>query len=115
MKYVWRDTVTWQLKPEQWSQKGWPSLGNGQSVYLLNQNIARDEFLALWKDHLFFRQYIPLRAAMFGIKSVNPALYIHRMWHGDEKSVCELRHKNYYQAGKMSSQSWPYFVDVQFL
>jgi hypothetical protein len=45
-----------------------------QNCYFLNQNIALDdalvdEPLTIWKGHLSFRQYIPLKAAKFGIKS----------------------------------------------
>jgi hypothetical protein len=34
-----------------------------QNLYLPNQNIAIDESLTLWKGHLSFRQYTPLKAA----------------------------------------------------
>jgi hypothetical protein len=37
-----------------------------QSLYLPNQNISIDESLTLWKGRLYFRQYIPLKAAKFG-------------------------------------------------
>jgi hypothetical protein len=40
-----------------------------QSLYLPNQNITIDESLTLWKGRLSFRQYIPLKAAKFGIKT----------------------------------------------
>lgn len=40
-----------------------------QSAYTLGQNISLDESLLLWKGRLSFKQYIPLKAAKFGIKS----------------------------------------------
>lgn len=40
-----------------------------QSAYVMSQNIALDESLLLWKGRLSIRQYIPLKAARFGIKS----------------------------------------------
>jgi hypothetical protein len=40
-----------------------------QTLYLPKQNIAVDESLTLWKGLLFFRQYIPLKAVKFGIKT----------------------------------------------
>jgi hypothetical protein len=40
-----------------------------QNLYILNQNIAIDESLTLWKGRLSFRQYIPLKGAKFGIKT----------------------------------------------
>jgi hypothetical protein len=74
-----------------------------QNLHLLNQNTATDESLTLWQGHLSFRQYIPLKAAKFGIKlfklceysmdcSVFP--YLYRAWHGTDKSVSECRHKD---------------------
>jgi hypothetical protein len=40
-----------------------------QSAYLPSENISADESLTLWKGHLGIRQYIPLKAAKFGIKT----------------------------------------------
>ncbi|XP_054259936.1 piggyBac transposable element-derived protein 4-like [Macrosteles quadrilineatus] len=40
-----------------------------QSSYRLSQNISIDESLTLWKGRLGFKQYLPLKAAKFGIKS----------------------------------------------
>ena len=40
-----------------------------QSLYLPGQNIAIDESLTLWTGRLSFKQYIPLKASKFGIKS----------------------------------------------
>jgi hypothetical protein len=40
-----------------------------QTVYLPKQNTVVDESLTLWKRCLYFRQYIPLKAAKFGIKT----------------------------------------------
>jgi hypothetical protein len=40
-----------------------------QTLYLPNQNIAIDESLTLWKGRLSFRQYLPLKASKFGIKT----------------------------------------------
>ena len=42
-----------------------------QTLYLPNQNIAIDESLTLWKGHLSIRQYLPLKASKFGIKTFN--------------------------------------------
>jgi hypothetical protein len=38
-------------------------------LYLPNYDIVIDESLTLWKSRLSFKQYIPLKAAKFGIKS----------------------------------------------
>jgi len=40
-----------------------------QTLYLSNQNIAIDESLTLWKRYLSTRQYLPLKASKFGIKT----------------------------------------------
>ncbi|XP_023725727.1 piggyBac transposable element-derived protein 4 [Cryptotermes secundus] len=40
-----------------------------QILYLPGQNIAIDESLTLWKGRLSFKQYLPLKAAKFGIKT----------------------------------------------
>ena len=40
-----------------------------QTLYLPNQNIAIDESLALWKGHLPIKQYLPLKASKFGIRT----------------------------------------------
>jgi hypothetical protein len=40
-----------------------------QELYLPNQDISIDESLALWKGRLSFKQYIPLKASKFGIKT----------------------------------------------
>ena len=40
-----------------------------RTLYLPNQNIATDESLTLWKGHLSIRQYLPLKASKFGIKT----------------------------------------------
>jgi len=40
-----------------------------QTLYLPNQNIAIDESLTLWKGHLSIRQYLPLKASKFRIKT----------------------------------------------
>lgn len=40
-----------------------------KSSYGLSQNISIDESLTLWKGRLNFKQYLPLKAAKFGIKS----------------------------------------------
>lgn len=40
-----------------------------QEAYIPYQNLSLDESLLLWKGRLSFRQYIPLKAAKFGIKS----------------------------------------------
>ena len=40
-----------------------------QTLYLPNQNIAIDEILTPWKGRLSFRQYLPLKASKFGIKT----------------------------------------------
>jgi hypothetical protein len=39
-----------------------------QNLYLPNQDIVIDESLTLWKGRLSFKQYMPLKAAKFGIK-----------------------------------------------
>jgi hypothetical protein len=51
-----------------------------QNLFLPGPNISIDESLTLWKGPLSFKQYLPLKAAKFGIKtyvSVNlvPAIY----------------------------------------
>ena len=40
-----------------------------KKFYIPGQNISIDESLTLWKGRLSFRQYIPLKAAKFGIKT----------------------------------------------
>ena len=40
-----------------------------QNLYLSGQNIAIHESVTLWRGRLSFRQYIPLKASKFGIKS----------------------------------------------
>jgi hypothetical protein len=40
-----------------------------QRLYLPGQNIAVDESLTLWRGRFSFRQFIPLNASKFGIKS----------------------------------------------
>jgi hypothetical protein len=40
-----------------------------QELYLLNQDISIDESLTLWKGHFSFKQYPPLNASKFGIKT----------------------------------------------
>ena len=40
-----------------------------QSLYLPRQNIAIDESMMLWRGRLSFKQYMPLKASKFGIKS----------------------------------------------
>ncbi|PNF40920.1 hypothetical protein B7P43_G14977 [Cryptotermes secundus] len=40
-----------------------------QILYLPGHNIAIDESLTLWKGRLSFKQYLPLKAAKFGIKT----------------------------------------------
>jgi hypothetical protein len=40
-----------------------------QEVYLPNKDISTDELLTLWKGHLSFKQYLPLQASKFGIKT----------------------------------------------
>lgn len=40
-----------------------------QRFYLPERNISIDESLVLWKGRLSFKQYIPLKAAKFGIKT----------------------------------------------
>jgi hypothetical protein len=45
------------------------SLKKNQTLYLPNQNIAIDESLTLWKGCLSVRQYPPLKASKFGIKT----------------------------------------------
>jgi hypothetical protein len=45
-------------------------LCNGfQEKYLPNQDISTDESLTLWKGCLSFKQYLPLKASKFGIKT----------------------------------------------
>jgi hypothetical protein len=39
-----------------------------QNVYIPDKNICVDEELLLWKGRLLFKQYLPLKAARFGIK-----------------------------------------------
>jgi hypothetical protein len=38
-------------------------------LYLLNQDISTDESLAFQKGHLSFKEYLPLKASKFGIKT----------------------------------------------
>ncbi|PNF32813.1 hypothetical protein B7P43_G04498 [Cryptotermes secundus] len=40
-----------------------------QELCLPNQDISVDESMKLWKGHLSFKQYLPLKAAKFGIKT----------------------------------------------
>jgi hypothetical protein len=40
-----------------------------QELYLPNKDISIDESPTLWKGHLSFKQYLPLKAAKFGIKT----------------------------------------------
>jgi hypothetical protein len=40
-----------------------------QNLWLPGQNISVDESLTLWKGRLSFKQYLPLKAAKFGIKT----------------------------------------------
>jgi hypothetical protein len=40
-----------------------------QNLYLPNQDIPIDESLMLWKGRLSFKQYMPLKASKFGIKT----------------------------------------------
>jgi hypothetical protein len=40
-----------------------------QELYLPSQDISIDESLTLWKGRLSFRQYLPLKASKFGIKT----------------------------------------------
>jgi len=40
-----------------------------QTLYLPNQNVAIDESLKLWNGRLSIRQYLPLKASKFGIKT----------------------------------------------
>lgn len=40
-----------------------------QEAYTPSENISIDESLLLWKGRLSFRQYIPLKAAKFGVKT----------------------------------------------
>ena len=40
-----------------------------QTLYLPRQNIAIDESFTLWKGRLSLRQYLPLKASKFGIKT----------------------------------------------
>jgi hypothetical protein len=47
----------------------WHLSNKFQTLYLPKQNTAVDESLTLWKGRLSFRQYIPLKAAKFGIKT----------------------------------------------
>jgi hypothetical protein len=95
-----------------------------QSLYLPNQNIAIDESLTLWKGHLSFRQYIPLKAAKSGIKTyelsesssgfVFSCLYWKR--HGPNKSIYGYRDKNSSncnKTGRKSSRLWTHRVDGQ--
>jgi hypothetical protein len=47
-----------------------PHLNNRfQELYLPNQDILIDESLMLWKGRLSFKQYLPLKASKFGIKT----------------------------------------------
>ena len=39
-----------------------------QAVYTMSQGVVLDESLVLWKGRLYFRQYLPLKRATFGIK-----------------------------------------------
>ena len=39
-----------------------------QEIYVVDQAISIDESLVLWKGRLYFRQYLPLKRARFGIK-----------------------------------------------
>ena len=41
-----------------------------QNLYLPHQNIAINESLTLWKGHQSIRQYLPLKASKFGIKTL---------------------------------------------
>jgi hypothetical protein len=38
-------------------------------LYIPNQDISIDESLTLWKGRLSFKQYLPLKASKFGIKT----------------------------------------------
>jgi hypothetical protein len=40
-----------------------------QELYLPNKDISIDESLTLWKGRLSFKQYVPLKASKFGIKT----------------------------------------------
>jgi hypothetical protein len=40
-----------------------------QELYLPNRDISIDEALTLWKGRLSFKQYLPLKASKFGIKT----------------------------------------------
>jgi hypothetical protein len=40
-----------------------------QTLFLPAQNISVDGSLTLWKGRLSFKQYLPLKAAKFGIKT----------------------------------------------
>jgi hypothetical protein len=40
-----------------------------QELYLPNKDISIDESLMLWKGHLSLKQYLPLKASTFGIKT----------------------------------------------
>jgi hypothetical protein len=40
-----------------------------QELYLPNKDISIDESLTLWKGRLSFKQYLPLKASKFGIKT----------------------------------------------
>ncbi|KAG8224460.1 hypothetical protein J437_LFUL003183 [Ladona fulva] len=42
---------------------------NFQSQYIPDRNIAINESMPLWKGRLSFRQYLPLKASKFGIKT----------------------------------------------
>ena len=42
---------------------------NFQTLYLPNQNFTIDEILTPWKGRLSIRQYLPLKASKFGIKT----------------------------------------------
>lgn len=43
-------------------------LQNIQKVYYPDRNLSLDEALLLWRGRLYFRQYIPNKAAKYGIK-----------------------------------------------
>jgi hypothetical protein len=42
-----------------------------QELYLPDQDISIDESLTLWKGHLSFKQYIPLKVSKVGIKCMS--------------------------------------------
>jgi hypothetical protein len=44
------------------------------SLYRMEENISPDESLTLWKARLGLKQYIPLKAAKFCIKSFEPCV-----------------------------------------